>query len=73
MKIVIVFDFENQDEEDFKIYIKAKDMYFALLDIENYLREKYKYGHDFENADHAIIKIRDEFYNILNDYSVNLY
>lgn len=69
MKIQIVFDTENEDDYyKMKIYRQAEDMYTALSDFKEYLRQQYKY---MEKPD-DIEKIRERFYDIMNENNVQV-
>lgn len=61
-----------EDQEEYNMVNNAGKLFSALWDIQQELRKYYKYGHEFKDADDAVEKIRDKFYEILGDYHLNL-
>jgi hypothetical protein len=44
----------------------------VLWDLSEALRTYEKYGHQFKDANDAVVKIREELYKTLNNYEVNI-
>lgn len=65
------FEFNLPDDQhDYEVMNQASKMQSFLWDFSQRLR--YKYHHDFKDADDALNKIRDEFYRLLNEHMVNI-
>ena len=71
MKATFEFDFP-EDEREYEVMNQAHKMQKVLWDLSEALRTWEKYGHQFTDARDAVIKIREEFYKILNNYQVNI-
>jgi len=71
MKATFEFDFP-EDEREYEVMNQAHKMQKMLWEFSQQLREWEKYGHQFTDASDAVIKIREEFYKILNNYQVNI-
>ena len=71
MKATFEFDFP-EDEREYEVMNQAHKMQKMLWEFNQQLREWEKYGHQFTDASDAVIKIREEFYKILNNYQVNI-
>jgi len=71
MKATFEFDFP-EDEREYEVMNQAHKMQKVLWDLSEALRTWEKYGHQFTDASDAVIKIREEFYKILNNYQVNI-
>lgn len=72
-----ILEFNLNDPEDVISHMrasKALDMALCLWDIEQYLRAQTKYAPDSmpKEAYNALSEARDKFYEILNDYSVDM-
>jgi len=68
MKAILKFDLDKPEEEErFKVFIKAIDLYFCLYDIDSELRNRAKY----ENDEYAE-KFRDFMYEKLKQYDLSL-
>jgi hypothetical protein len=61
-----------EDQNDYEIAIQAQRVQAFLYDFSQQLRSWYKYHHDFKDADDALSQIRDEFYKLSNEHSINL-
>jgi len=73
MKAILEFDLD--DEEDvrrYKLCNNAQDMNLFIYELGQKLRSWYKYGSPFKTAEEAIEATREEYYNLLNDYNVEL-
>ena len=71
MKAIFEFDLP-EDQHEYEVMSQAAKTQRFLWDFSQQLRSWYKYHHDFENADDALNKIRDEFYRLLNEHEVNI-
>lgn len=71
MKATFEFDFP-EDEREYEVMNQAHKMQRMLWEFSQQLREWEKYGHQFTDASDAVVKIREEFYKILNNYQVNI-
>ena len=71
MKATFEFDFP-EDEREYEVMNQAHKMQRMLGEFSQQLREWEKYGHQFTDASDAVVKIREEFYKILNNYQVNI-
>jgi hypothetical protein len=73
MKATFNFDLNDPDDKtQYDIMNQAIRMQRVLWDLSEALRSWEKYGHQFKDADDAVIKTREEFYRILNNYEVNI-
>jgi len=68
MQAFLKFKFP-EDEELFKLCIHAKDFYFILNNLDEWLRKLQKYD---EKETLTIEEIRNKIYELLNEYDVNL-
>ena len=77
MKKILIFNSQD-DEADFKLCLKANDMYNALYDTYNLLRSCYKYG-SMDGAElneteyNFASKLSDRFFAILESHDINLH
>jgi len=74
MKVNFTFDTEQEDDSfKLKCMLQAESMYFALDEIKDSLRSILKYNQGLkESAIDQAEYISDEFFNILEELSVNL-
>ena len=61
-----------EEQIDFDNAISANRTKLMLAEFAQQLRSWRKYHHDFKDADDALDKIREEFYRLLNEYTVEL-
>ena len=71
MKATLEFDLPD-DNEEYHMANKGSDMYSAMWDFSNYLRSIYKHGNDFKDAEDAVEKIRERFYEELSNEDISL-
>jgi hypothetical protein len=72
MKATIEFNLP-EDKYEWENAIRADAMYCALWDLSQELRTMWKYQEYKTNEEYAIVdSIRDKFYEILNEHSINL-
>ena len=66
--------FKLPDEDDeYELFKNANKYFLALCDLEEKLRQRWKYTeYETEKEYELIEKIREEFYDILNDNNVKL-
>ena len=66
-----IFEFNwPEDKDEYQLYDQASNMYCALHEFAQYLREQTKYI-DVENQD-DIYKVKTKFYEIINEHGVNI-
>lgn len=61
---------EEREEHDTAVH--AMDWKMVVLDMDNFLRGKLKYGHGYESVDEALEKARDELRGFIHDRGVTL-
>lgn len=73
-KAILEFDLNNIDDERmFKRCTKSQDLASALWDIEQYLRSQIKYNEELSyEGCKAVEEVRKRFYEIVNEYSIDL-
>ena len=64
--------YDPDDKAQYDVMNQAIRMQKVLWDLSEALRTYEKYGHQFKDADDAVIKIREELYKTLNIYEVNI-
>ncbi len=75
MKAVIEFDLnEPEDIEAHKRFTNLNAVYIALWEFDQEMRSQIKYNSQNYNGDQldALDKLRDKFYEILNDNNVKI-
>jgi hypothetical protein len=70
-KIILEFNLPEEQDE-YELAHNAAKFYDCLYNFSQELRTWYKHGHDFKDADDAVEKIREKFYEELNDNNVTL-
>ncbi len=71
MKATLEFDLP-EEEEELHDALHGIDWKNAVWRIDQYLRDKLKYGHSFKSADEAMETIRHEIRSILEGYELFL-
>jgi|LakMenEpi03Aug12_release.lakeMendotaPanAssembly.Ray.scaffolds.fasta_scaffold998421_2 hypothetical protein len=71
MKAILEFNLP-EDQHEYEVAIQASRVQSFLWDFSQQLRSWYKYHHDFKNADDALEKTREEFYNLLNQHNIDM-
>lgn len=71
MKATFEFDLP-EDQHEYDVMSQASKMQRFLWEFSQQLREWEKYGHQFNDARDAVVKTREEFYRLLNNYEVNI-
>ena len=61
-----------KDQHEYEVMSQAQNAQRFLWDFSQQLRSWQKYHHDFKDADDALDKIREEFYRLINEHSVNI-
>lgn len=69
MKAILEFNLPD-DQYDFRIASKASALAVMIYDIDNWLRNKLKYGHTFTGADEALEAVRKELWDIADGRGV---
>ena len=70
-KARIEYDLPEENWE-YKCANNGSTFFIILSDIDNYLREKLKYGHKYKSVDETLEDIRRKFWELLNDKGLNL-
>ena len=72
MKAILEFDLQDEsDAYTHELMFKSKDLKMAICDIEQAFRKIYKYGQDRKDVS-EFEEMRDKFYEIINEYNINL-
>lgn len=71
MKATFEFDLP-EDQHEYDVMNQASKMQRMLWEFSEQLRSWEKYGHQFIDARDAVVKTREEFYRLLNNYEVNI-
>lgn len=71
MKATFEFNLPD-DQNEYEIMNQASEMLRCLWDIGEALRTWERYGHQFTDANDAVSKIREDFYNTINNYGINI-
>jgi hypothetical protein len=66
-KATITFDLP-EEEREYTIANQAQDVLAFISEFNMQLRAYQKYGHNFTDADDALSKIRQNFFDLLNQY-----
>lgn len=68
-----IFEFQlPEDQHEYDVMSQATKTQRFLWDFSQQLRSWRKYHNDFENANDALDKIREEFYRLLQVHEVNI-
>jgi len=71
--MLVKFEFNLPDDQrEYEVMSQANNMQSFLWDFSQQLRAWRKYDNNFQNGDDALEKITDEFYRLLNQYTVNI-
>lgn len=60
-----------EEQEQFDVTVKADGLYFTLWDLDQWLRNKIKYGIEDLDPD-TLQKVREELHGLLDIHTVNL-
>lgn len=71
MKAIFEFDLP-EDQHEYEVMSQSLKIQSFLWDFSQQLRAWQKYHHDFKDANDALDKIREEFYQLLNNNEVNI-
>ena len=71
MKATLEFNLPD-DQHEFDLAVQGGKMYSALWDISQDLRKLWKYEELSEEEWNMVERIRDKFYEILNEHQINL-
>ena len=66
MKATLTFDLPEEQTEH-QMAVQAWAAHAVIDDIDQWLRGKIKYGHEFKTADDALEQCRQELHGIIND------
>jgi hypothetical protein len=65
-------EFHHDEEAEFQMCNQAHDYWNALFDLDQWLRNKLKYEEINEEQYKAFEEVRNELYQKLNEYNINL-
>ncbi len=71
MKAILEFNLP-EDNGDHNICVKAFAMYATLREMDEWLRGKIKYGHEYKTIDEALVAVRDELRELLTSNAIDL-
>lgn len=71
MKAIFEFDL-SEDYREYEVMNQANRSQSFMYEFSQQLRSWIKYSHTFKDADDALVKIRDEFYRLLDNHRVNI-
>lgn len=72
MKAILEFNLDDFDDtEKYKLYNQAKDMYLAIWDFQQFLRNMEKHNDMTEKEYEIFEKLNDKFYEVLDNYNVD--
>lgn len=71
MKATFEFDLP-EDKHEYDVMNQASKMQRFLWEFSEQLRSWEKYDHSFKDSRDAVVRIREEFYRLLNNYEVNI-
>jgi hypothetical protein len=69
MKVTIEFNLPD-DQYEYRNSVKANEMYNAIWDMKNNLRNKLKYDELSDSEYKTIALIENRFFEILNEYEI---
>lgn len=72
MKAILEFNLP-EEMESHNDALKGADYKYSLRDIDQFLRNKLKYEHNYANADEALIKVRDHLSDILKERNLEIW
>lgn len=70
-RITVEFDLPEEQYE-YDVSAQAPRLQSCLWEFSQQLRSWQKYYHDFNDANDALDKIREEFYKIIKEHDVNI-
>jgi hypothetical protein len=74
MKRTLTFTFEDDDgDSEFNMISHASDSFFALYDLDQYLRDQLKYNSDAytNEAQEALEKVRERLHEIMAEHNIS--
>ncbi len=71
MKAILEFELP-EDNNNHTIAVNAMGFALACWDLDQFLRDKLKYGNDFVDPDDALEKTREVLNDILHQYNISL-
>ena len=72
MKAKLEFDLP-EDEFDYKLCNQASNMWSALIDIKDYLRNELKYNDNLSERDSEMLEsLQTKFFEIISDNNITL-
>lgn len=71
MKVIFELNLPD-DQHEYDIIHQASRVQSVLWQFSQTLREYEKYGNYFKDTKDAVVKIREEFHRLINNYQVNI-
>lgn len=71
MQAKLIFDLPEEKEE-FILASKGQDSWSALFEMDQWLRNKLKHGHNYYDADEALEAVRDQLNFIMDENGVSI-
>jgi len=71
MKVTVTYDFPD-DEYKFKMSMLGRDLALAVVDLDNYLRDKLKHEKLTSEQDKIYEEIRTQLHEKLAEYNLNI-
>ena len=71
MKVIFELNLPD-DQHEYDIIHQSSRVQSVLWQFSQTLREYEKYGNYFKDTKDAVVKIREEFHRLINNYQVNI-
>jgi hypothetical protein len=71
MKAIIEFNLP-EDGSEYKIFSSAQAMHSVLWDLQQFLRDKLRYGSKSKSVNDTVEKINTEFHKLLDEEKIEL-
>ncbi len=73
MKVIFEFNLP-EDKDNHTLVVNAQNMYSVIWDMDQLMRSHVKYNNDNLTDDvvDAIDKLREDFWELMSDYNINL-
>lgn len=66
-KVTVQYEFDfHEDQEELKILTSHRDMYCTLVEIDQEMRSRLKWGSDKETEEHFLERMRMEIAQVVN-------
>jgi hypothetical protein len=61
-----------EEQSEFEAAVKSLDWKYSVLEIDQFLRNKLKHGHEYKTPDEALEETRKQLRNLILDNNLNL-